>query len=673
MLGSESFIWTLAALLLLVLGGALGHGLAWFGVRRHRQRADEQSAEIQALLAQSEAKRQFIFETADVSFFEVDVPSGKVRVDGRLPQTSQDAGVESRLFSQQQWRDLIHPDEVEQACAQLKDYLSGTSPRYELRFRFKVSGDDWRWVLCKARIVARDAQGQPAKVHGSLIDVHQSWLMRLALHEEREMFATGPVVMIRAQYAHGTSKFVYVSTNVRKLWGYEPAALTSLSNTMSIVHPDDSRLLKDRFVEAMNSADEMQVEFEARLRMADGSYRWHLYNSTIDRSHSERRGYFIDIDARKQAELEAAVQRRRLHEMVQELRAAQDEGVVVQEASDMLHAADNLDEAFSIIRQACERLFPGWSGWLAATQPGGNQLQIGASWGRAPSQAEQHFLARDCWGMRRGKPHAFNGHDHGVCCVHLKSIPREDLRPYLCVPMVAHGETVGTLHLFSQQTRVADDRMADVQARAVRFAETLKLALSNLMLRNSLHDQAMTDSLTGLHNRRFMDECLGNELQRVRRDHGVVSLAMIDIDHFKQFNDSRGHDAGDVVLKAVAGVLLECIRGYDIACRYGGEEMALVLPGCEQADAVLRMEQIRRAIENLEVHHDGVLMPKVTISAGVAQAIGGNSETLIRWADEALYQAKRMGRNQVRVSTKTGLAVVTDLGELDPLEQANRG
>ena len=98
-----------------------------------------------------------------------------------------------------------------------------------------------------------------------------------------------------------------------------------------------------------------------------------------------------------------------------------------------------------------------------------------------------------------------------------------------------------------------------------------------------------------------------------------------------------------------------------------------MLPGCEQGDAVLRMEQIRQAIENLEVHHDGVLMPKVTISAGVAQATGGNSETLIRWADEALYQAKRMGRNQVRVSSKTGLAVVTDLGELDPLEQANRG
>jgi len=673
LLGSDSFIWTLWAFLLLVLGGSLGHGLAWRGIRRHRQRARDLSVGARVQLDQSEAKRQFMLETIDASFFEMDLRSGQVRVDGRLLQSTPEAGVESRLLSQQQWRELIHPDEVEQACSQLKDYLAGTAPRYELRFRFKVAGDDWRWVLCKARVVERDDAGQPLKVQGSLIDVHQSWLMRLALHEEREMFATGPVVMIPAQYAKGTSKFVYVSTNVRKLWGYEPAALTSLSNTMSIVHPDDSRLLKDRFIQAMESADETQVEFEARLRMADGSYRWHLYNSTIDRSHSERRGYFIDIDARKQAELEAAVQRRRLHEMVQELRAAQDEGVVVQEASDMLHAADNLDEAFSIIRQAWERLFPGWSGWLAATPPGGDQLQIGASWGREPSQLEHNFLARDCWGMRRGKPHAFSGHDHGVCCVHLKSIPREDLHPYLCVPMVAHGETVGTLHLFSQQSRVADERMADVQARAVRFAETLKLALSNLMLRNSLHDQAMTDSLTGLHNRRFMDECLGNELQRVRRDHGVVSLAMIDIDHFKQFNDTRGHDAGDVVLKAVAGVLLECIRGYDIACRYGGEEMALVLPGCEQGDAMLRLEQIRQAIENLEVHHEGVLMPKVTISAGVAQASGGNAETLVRWADEALYQAKRMGRNQVRVSTKTGLAVVTDLGDLDPLEQVNRG
>ncbi|RZI82550.1 MAG: sensor domain-containing diguanylate cyclase [Rubrivivax sp.] len=665
MLGSEYFIWTLWAVLLLVLGGALGHGLAWRGIRRHRQRARDLSVGVRAQLEQTEAKRQFMLETTDVSFFEMDVKSGQVRVDGRLLHSSPESGVESRPFSQQQWCELIHPDEVDQARAQLKDYLAGTLPRYELRFRIKVAGEEWRWVLCKARIVQRDEQGQPAKLFGSLIDVHQSWLMRLALHEEREMFATGPVVMIRAQYAQKSSKFVYVSTNVRKLWGYEPSALTSLANTMSIVHPDDSRLLRDRFVQAMESDEEGQVEFEARLRMADGTYRWHLYNSTIDRSHSERRGYFIDIDARKQAELEAAVQRQKLHEMVQQLRAAQDEGLVVQEASDMLHAADNVDEAFGIIRQACERLFPGWSGWLAATQAGGHQLQIGASWGRTPSQPEHNFLARDCWGMRRGKPHAFSGHDHGVCCVHLKSIPREDLHPYLCVPMVAHGETVGTLHLFSQQAVVSDARMADVQARAVRFAETLKLALSNLMLRASLHDQAMTDSLTGLHNRRFMDECLSNELQRVRRDHGVVSLAMIDIDHFKRFNDSHGHDAGDAVLRAVAGVLLECIRGYDIACRYGGEEMALVLPGCEQGDAVLRMEQIRHAIESLEVHHEGVAMPTVTISAGVAQASGGNAETLVRWADEALYQAKRNGRNQVKVSSKTGLAVVTEHGELD--------
>lgn len=665
MLGSESLIWTLWALLLLVLGGALGYALAWRGIRRHRQRARDLTVGVKGQLNHSEAKRQFMLETADVSFFEMDVKSGQVRVDGRLLHSSPDAGVESRLFTGEQWRELIHPDEVAQAGQQMKDYLASASPRYELRFRIKVAGDEWRWVLCKARIVSRDEHGQPSQVYGTLIDVHQSWLMRLALHEEREMFATGPVVMIRAQYAKGSSKFVYVSTNVRKLWGYEPSALTSLANTMSIVHPDDSRLLRDRFVQAMEDSDENQVEFEARLRMADGSYRWHLYNSTIDRSHSERRGYFIDIDARKQAELEAAEQRQRLHEMVQELRASQEEGVVVQEASDMLHAADNLEEAFSIIRQSCERLFPGWSGWLAATQPGGHQLQIGASWGRKPSQLEHNFLARDCWGMRRGKPHAFNQQDHGVCCVHLKSIPREELHPYLCVPMVAHGETVGTLHLFCQQSVVTDARMADVQARAVRFAETLKLALSNLMLRASLHDQAMTDALTGLHNRRFMDECLSNELQRVRRDHGVVSLAMIDIDFFKKFNDSHGHDAGDAVLKAVAGVLHECIRGYDIACRYGGEELALVLPGCEQGDAFLRMEQIRQAIEALEVVHDGALLPQVTISAGVAQASGGNAETLVRWADEALYQAKRNGRNQVKVSSKTGLAVVTDHAEFD--------
>jgi diguanylate cyclase (GGDEF)-like protein len=191
--------------------------------------------------------------------------------------------------------------------------------------------------------------------------------------------------------------------------------------------------------------------------------------------------------------------------------------------------------------------------------------------------------------------------------------------------------------------------------------------LSNLKLRTSLQDQAMSDGLTGLYNRRYMDEALVHELQRSRRDQRPVSLAMIDVDHFKRFNDQYGHDAGDAVLKAIGGVLMENIRGYDIACRYGGEELALILPGCDVADAESRVQQVRIAVERMMVRNGLVDLPTVTISVGVAHALGGSASTLIRRADEALYEAKRGGRNRVVVSQASSLSAVpsnpTDAGQ----------
>ena len=170
----------------------------------------------------------------------------------------------------------------------------------------------------------------------------------------------------------------------------------------------------------------------------------------------------------------------------------------------------------------------------------------------------------------------------------------------------------------------------------------------------------MSDGLTGLYNRRYMDEALAHELQRARRDQRPVSLAMIDVDHFKRFNDQYGHDAGDAVLKAIGGVLMENIRGYDIACRYGGEELALILPGCDVTDAEVRVQQVRMAVERMRVQNGHVELPTVTISVGVSHALGGSAATLIRRADEALYEAKRGGRNRVVVSQASALAAVQE-------------
>jgi diguanylate cyclase (GGDEF)-like protein len=126
-----------------------------------------------------------------------------------------------------------------------------------------------------------------------------------------------------------------------------------------------------------------------------------------------------------------------------------------------------------------------------------------------------------------------------------------------------------------------------------------------------------------------------------------VSVAMIDIDHFKRFNDTWGHEAGDLVLQTVGHLLMEKTRVYDLAFRYGGEELVLVMPGCRLDDALIKLDQIRHDIEALSLSFRAEVIPKVTVSIGVAETTGGAPETLLRRADEALYQAKRQGRNRV--------------------------
>lgn len=637
---------------------------------RARSLADEMVAEQR----RAEARRDAMMETAEVNFFEVDVRANTISfVDKflylgggrRLPLTSQS-------FDRSAWKKHLHPADIEDAQRGMDDYIAGMSSSYEAHYRIAVGPDEWRWVMARARVVEWTSNRRAVRLYGTLIDVHQNKLNQIALDEERQMLTTGPVVMVRVRWVKGNSRFVYVSANVVKLWGYDPDTLLNLQTSWSIVHPDDAERIRADFMKTMESQSETTLEVEIRLRMADGAYRWFRYNSMIDRQIGERKGYFIDIDARKQAELEAATQRQRLQETVLQLEAAQGEGGVLQDTGDMLHATEDLAEAFNIIKLSALRLFPGWSGWIAASRDGGNELTIGAEWGTISTSVEKQFNGRDCWGMRRGKPHAFFNYHSSVCCPHMQSVPVQELRPYICVPMAAHGEVVGALHLFCESYVPTEQQMVDVQSRASRFAETLKLALSNLKLRTSLQDQAMSDGLTGLYNRRYMDEALVHELQRARRDQRPVSLAMIDVDHFKRFNDQYGHDAGDAVLRAIGAVLQENIRGYDIACRYGGEELALILPGCDVTDAEARVQQVRFAVESMHLKNSGQDLPTVTISVGVAHAIGGSSATLIRRADEALYEAKRQGRNRVVVSQAAGLSAVNvETAPADPERLSN--
>jgi diguanylate cyclase (GGDEF)-like protein len=187
------------------------------------------------------------------------------------------------------------------------------------------------------------------------------------------------------------------------------------------------------------------------------------------------------------------------------------------------------------------------------------------------------------------------------------------------------------------------------QAAATAISEQLALGTSNINLREVLRRQSTVDELTGLYNRRYFDETLRRELFRAERKRAALAVVMIDLDHFKRMNDTYGHEAGDVVLRAVGACLRDSVRRSDVACRYGGEELVLVLPECDGAAAARCAESIRAAIAALTLRHDDELLPQATASFGVAvwPAHGDDAPTLLAAADRALYTAKHAGRNRV--------------------------
>jgi diguanylate cyclase (GGDEF)-like protein len=186
---------------------------------------------------------------------------------------------------------------------------------------------------------------------------------------------------------------------------------------------------------------------------------------------------------------------------------------------------------------------------------------------------------------------------------------------------------------------------------ATVMAEQVGLALGNLKLRETLRNQSIRDPLTGLFNRRYMEESLEREVSRASRNKTSVAIIMVDIDHFKRFNDTFGHQAGDVLLRGLGDFLNRSTRGQDIACRYGGEEFALVLSDSSLNGALLRAERMRQEIKLLNVQYAGQLLGAISISMGLAifPDHGTTISEVLQAADQALYRAKREGRDRVFV------------------------
>jgi diguanylate cyclase (GGDEF)-like protein/PAS domain S-box-containing protein len=375
----------------------------------------------------------------------------------------------------------------------------------------------------------------------------------------------------------------------------------------------------------------IQVEFVSNVYLVDG---WRVIQCNVR-----------DITARKTAEDGLRTANDELLASVAELQRRDEEMKSLIRLNDLLQSCTTQVEAYKVVGHVAIELFAGQSGCLAILSGPDRHLETVARWGDE-TILKSSFSLEDCWALRRSKLHEVSDPRTDLLCHHFVHQPQAG---YLCVPLIVQSGTTGLLFL----TGAAEKVLGSVtrQQLAVEVGETIKMSLSNLKLREKLREEAIHDPLTGLFNRRYLEENLVRELHRARRGNSPLCVAMLDLDNFKPFNDTFGHDAGDALLRELAQVMRDKLRKSDICCRYGGDEFVLVLPDSSLADARRRVEQICVLVKELQIRHGGPPLDATTISAGVAGVPehGSTAAELLQAADTAMYAAKQAGRNRVVV------------------------
>ena len=370
------------------------------------------------------------------------------------------------------------------------------------------------------------------------------------------------------------------------------------------------------------------IYFSARLRET-----MRVESLVADRT----RDLALEISKHEQLEKALAESQSTLASQVDRLNRRNREVQLLNEVGDMLQTCLTTEEAYPLLSLHAPQLLPGTSGALYVHDAQQDLYGSLAEWGQSPP-AVAAFKAEDCWALRRGKVHAVTGAAPTLSCRHATGASGDGS---LCIPLTASGKSIGLMHV----TGFREDGLAF----AVSVAEHVGLTLSNLMLRSDLRQLSIHDPLTGLFNRRYMEETLEIEIRRAERTERPIGVIMLDLDHFKTFNDRFGHPAGDELLRSLGALIRARLRAGDIACRYGGEEFVLILPDAAVQAAVQRAEDIRQKVQGLDVRYMDTPLGQVTVSLGVASwPVNGRARAeLLSAADGALYRAKEEGRNRV--------------------------
>ncbi len=539
-----------------------------------------------------------ILEAIDQAVWEWDRLSDQVRYS--LPWKKRLGYSEHELDnSLDEWKSRIHPDDLMNVIQALQNYIDGQSPDYHCSYRLRKKSGDYLWILDRALIVERDSRGYPTRLIGTHVDISPIQNERSLLEK---LAANIPGILYQYRLdPNGYFSFPYASRDLKEIFGHNQSELNTDSNLLfRCIHPEDREPLRDSLNESASSLGYWRQQY--RVVQADGRERW-----IQDQANPVRladgstlwNGHLMDITESRIQSMQLAETERLLKHLM-------------------------------------------------------NELPIGL----AMLDDSQHLYFRNRWFRR-----LFPVDNHSQPALHewlRKAIPDALPREQVLLQWQQDRQQAeagdGYIPVRHYQLRVKGNRYASVSLSGLTFGRHCLAILEDNSSQQDqhafLHALAYQDGLTGLANRRRFDESLQAEWQRCRRTGKPLSALMMDIDHFKAFNDLYGHQAGDHCLIRIARTLQNSSqRAQDLLARYGGEEFVCLLPESGLGEACRLAEKLRKAVEALNIEHRGAEgCERVTISIGVCCAIPGNglsAEALIHQADMQLYQAKQQGRNRV--------------------------
>jgi len=380
-----------------------------------------------------------------------------------------------------------------------------------------------------------------------------------------------------------------------------------------------------------------------------------VHGVPLQLNHEVRGAYLIYEDISEQLHASEAQRQhaQSLDRLVKELELRTKQITALNEMGALLQCSGTVQEAFVVARDCVHKLFPeAASGALYLFRSSRDLVEAAVRWGKKDMLAPT-FPPEACWSLRRGQVHWSR---NAISCQHLTNSSNLER---VCVPMVAQGNTIGVLHLAfeaatpSQSCSWVENFRESHQQLAISVASQIALSLASLQLRETLREQSIRDPLTRLFNRRFLEESLERELQLASRKKQSTAVIFLDLDYFKKFNDTFGHDAGDVVLQSLADLLRTFFRATDICCRFGGEEFAIILPESSAEDAAARGNALRSKVKGLRLQYKQQNLGPLSFSAGVAAfpQHASSTDELLKIADQCLYESKALGRDVVTVAS----------------------